>query len=174
MTHKIKRKGAQIGIIIGGFSFIVYLLIAMAVALLHGYISAPWVFEEETTLSLLQWAIRTFSGTGLLLTIACTVTGSIFGNNLDVAKDIPSREKFINTSVTFCGWIVSPVFILSAIFILYPMLSGFVSIFHPRILEMFVWPFLPSIMYIIDGFLISNHLYSQMQFELTDDTSLIP
>ena len=166
------KKGAQFGIVIGFFSSIVYLIIAIAVAILHGTISAPWVFEGETPLSLLQWAIQTFSGAGLILTIACAVTGLIFGNNLTIAKDIPSRKQFTSASIKFCGWIVSPMFIFSIMFIFYPILSGFVSVFHPRVLEVFVWPVLPSIIYFLDGILISNYLYSysQMQFELTNDT----
>lgn len=170
MAKKTIQKGTQIGIIIGFFSFIVFILIAIAVAILHGYISTPWVFEEETPLSLVQWAIQTFWGIGLLLTTACTVTGSIFGKNLAIAKDIPSRKKFISASITFCGLIVSPVIIFSVIFIFYPVLSGFVSIFYPRVLEMLLWPFLPSIIYFLDGILICNYLYSQMQFELTNDS----
>lgn len=166
------QKGAQIGIIIGFFSSIAYLLIALAVAVLHGYINAPWIFEDETPLSLFQWAIQTFSGTGLLLTIASAVTGSIFGNNLARAKDIPSREKFISASITLCGLIVSPILICSVIFVFYPVLSGFVSIFYPRVLEMLMWPLIPSIIYFLDGILISNYLYSRMQFELKNDSSL--
>lgn len=165
------QKGAQIGMFIGFFSSVAYLLIAIAVAILHGYISAPWVFEDETPLSLLQWAIQSFSGTGLLLTIACAITGLIFGNNLAKAKDIPSRNKFIRACITLCALIVSPVLICSVIFIFYPVLSGYVSIFYPRVLEMLVWPFLPSIIYLLDGILIGNYLYSQLQFELANDSS---